>query len=149
MEKIQKQTGWLIWFIFKGRSQTTLTRFSVFLTTYPPALTFSIVWTLTKSGYFWTTYLPRLVNVVCERPLRHQPYLTNWLKILLGLDFSGDMLSIILNGEKVTTAFLEIKSCLWIKNRFFSHSVWFQIIKFRAIWSGYCQLVVLRPFLHK
>ena len=24
---------------------------------------------LTKSGHFSTTYLPRLVNVVCERPL--------------------------------------------------------------------------------
>ena len=24
---------------------------------------------LTKNGHFWTTYLPRLVNVVCERPL--------------------------------------------------------------------------------
>ena len=51
-----------------GRSQTTLTRFWIFLTTYPPALTFSMVWTLTKSGHFSTTYLPRLVNVVCERP---------------------------------------------------------------------------------
>ena len=40
----------------------------LFLTTYPPALTFSMVWTLTNSGYFWTTYLPGLVNVVCERP---------------------------------------------------------------------------------
>ena len=53
---------------FRGRSQTTLTRFWVFLTTYPPVLTFSMVWKLTKSGHFWTTYLPRLVNVVCERP---------------------------------------------------------------------------------
>ena len=25
----------------------------------------------TKSGHLWTTYLPRLVNVVCERPLHH------------------------------------------------------------------------------
>ena len=40
-----------------------------FLTTYPPVLTISIVWTLTKSGHFWTTCLPRHVNVVCERPL--------------------------------------------------------------------------------
>jgi hypothetical protein len=55
-----------------GRSQTTLTRFWIFLTTYPPALTFSLVRILrmlTKSGHFWTTYLPRLANVVCERPL--------------------------------------------------------------------------------
>ena len=53
----------------RGRSQTTFTRFWLFLTTYPPVFTFSMVWTFTKSGYFWTTYLPRLVNVVCERPL--------------------------------------------------------------------------------
>ena len=39
-----------------------------FLTTFPPALTLSMVLTLTKSGHFWTNYLPRLVNVVCERP---------------------------------------------------------------------------------
>ena len=55
--------------VLRGRSQTTLTRFWLFLTTYPPMLTFSMVWTLTKSGHFWTTYLPRLVNVVCERSL--------------------------------------------------------------------------------
>ena len=55
-----------------GRSQTTLTRFWLFLTTYPPALTFSMVYTLTKTGHFWNTYLPRLVNVVCERPLRQK-----------------------------------------------------------------------------
>ena len=40
-----------------------------FLTTYPPALTFSMVWKLTKSFLRPPTYLPRLVNVVCERPL--------------------------------------------------------------------------------
>ena len=34
-----------------------------------PVLTFSMVWTLTKSGHFWTTYLPCLLNVVCEWPL--------------------------------------------------------------------------------
>ena len=54
----------------RGRSQTTLTRFWYFLTTYPPALTFSMVWMLTKSVHFKTTYLPRLENVVCERHLR-------------------------------------------------------------------------------
>ena len=43
--------------------------FGFFLTTYPPPLTFSMVWTLTKSGRFWTTYLPRLVNVICEQTL--------------------------------------------------------------------------------
>ena len=53
----------------RGRSQTTFTRFCLFLTIYPPAFTFSMVWKFTKSGRFWTTYLPRLVNVVCERPL--------------------------------------------------------------------------------
>ena len=58
--------------VLRGRSQTTFTRFWLFLTTYPPIapmLTFSMAWTLTKSGHFWTTYLPRHVNVVCERPL--------------------------------------------------------------------------------
>ena len=63
---------------FWGRSQTTLTRFGLFFTTYPPALTVCMVWTLTKSGHFKTTYLPRLVNVVCERPLT-QKSLTRFL----------------------------------------------------------------------
>ena len=40
----------------RGRSQTTLTSFCLFLSTYPPTLTFS-------------TYPSLLVNVVCERPL--------------------------------------------------------------------------------
>ena len=53
----------------RGRSQTTLTNFWSFLTTYPPALTFSMVLTLTKSGHFETTYLPHLANVVYEWPL--------------------------------------------------------------------------------
>ena len=35
----------------RGCSQTTLTRFWIFLTTYPPALIFSMVWTLTKSKF--------------------------------------------------------------------------------------------------
>ena len=52
-----------------GRSQTTLTRFLAYLTTYPHKLTFSMVWTLIKSEHFCTTYLPCLVNVICERPL--------------------------------------------------------------------------------
>ena len=43
--------------------------FGFFWPPTPPTLTFSMVWTLTKSGHFWTTYLPRLANVVCERPL--------------------------------------------------------------------------------
>ena len=55
--------------MIRGRSQTTLIRFSLFLTTYPPALTFYMVWTLRKNGHFWTTYLPRLVNVVCKQPV--------------------------------------------------------------------------------
>ena len=41
----------------RGRSQITLTRFWVFLNTYPPALTFSMVWMLTKSVHFKPTYL--------------------------------------------------------------------------------------------
>jgi hypothetical protein len=57
-------------FGFRCRSQTTLTRFGLFLTTYPPPLTFFMVWTLTKVDIFGPpTYLPRLVNVVIERPL--------------------------------------------------------------------------------
>ena len=38
--------------------------FGFFLTTNPPTLTFSMVWTLTKSGHFRTTYLTRYV--VCK-----------------------------------------------------------------------------------
>ena len=65
----------LVW----GHSQTTLTRFWLFLATYPPALTLSMVWMLTKSEHFWTTYLPCLVNVVCERPLTvNKPIQKNW-----------------------------------------------------------------------
>ena len=56
-------------FGLRGRSQNMLTRFWFYSTTYRPALTIVIVWTLTKSGHFKTTYLPRLVNIVCERPL--------------------------------------------------------------------------------
>ena len=44
-------------------------------TTHPP-LTFSMVWMLTESGHFWTTYLPRLVNLVGERPL-------TWSRVLM------------------------------------------------------------------
>ena len=40
----------------RGRSQTTLTRLCLFLTTYPPPLTFSTLWTLTKSQHILTTY---------------------------------------------------------------------------------------------
>ena len=62
----------------RGRSQTTLTRFWLFLTSYPPVSTFPMVRKLTKNAHFWTTYLPCLVNVVCERPLilevRNQKY---------------------------------------------------------------------------
>ena len=66
-------------FLIRGRSQTTLTRFWLFfLTTYPPALTVSIGRTLTKRGNFWTPYLPRLVNVVCERPLSKRWYCSVW-----------------------------------------------------------------------
>ena len=41
---------------------------------------------MTKSGHFWTTYLPRLVNVVCERPLTLKwmsfyTYDENWSKL--------------------------------------------------------------------
>ena len=57
-------------FMVRGRSQTMLTQFWLFLTTCPPLLTFSMLWTLTKSGHFWTTYPPPLANIVFERPLK-------------------------------------------------------------------------------
>ena len=47
----------LIYFGLSGRSHTMLTRFWLFLTTYPPALTFSTLQTLTNTRHFWTTYL--------------------------------------------------------------------------------------------
>ena len=54
-------------------SQFTLTICLLFWPpTYNPALTISMVWTLTKSWHFCTTYLPYLVNVVCERPPRQK-----------------------------------------------------------------------------
>ena len=51
--------------------KTMLTRFWVFFTTCPPALT--MLWMLT----IWTTYLPRFVNVVCEWPLMVKAWNTN------------------------------------------------------------------------
>ena len=46
----------------------------VFFDHLPPALAF-----LTKSGNFWTNYLPRLVNVVCERPLQSHLLIMLWM----------------------------------------------------------------------
>ena len=60
----------IFWIDIGVRSQTTLTRFWLFLTTYPPQLTFSMVWMLTKSGYFWTTYLS---TSYCKRNLWTTP----------------------------------------------------------------------------
>ena len=40
----------------RGRSLTTLSSFCLFLTTYPPTLTFSTLWMLTKIWYFWTIF---------------------------------------------------------------------------------------------
>ena len=42
--------------VLRGRSQTKLTSFGLFLTTYPPPVTFLTLWTLTKSQHFWTNY---------------------------------------------------------------------------------------------
>ena len=45
---------------------------------------------MTKSGHFWITYLPRLVNVVCERPLRWERnyfHIDFWIRILLEFSF--------------------------------------------------------------
>ena len=47
----------------KGLFTNYVDKIWLFLTTEPPLLTFSMV---------WTTYLPRLVDVVCERPLKTQ-----------------------------------------------------------------------------
>ena len=43
--------------------------FNFFLTTYPPCVDIFYGMNVDSNGHFWTTYLPRLVNVVCERPL--------------------------------------------------------------------------------
>ena len=58
----------------RGCSQTTLTRFWIFLTTYyPPPLTFSTLWTLAKSGHFWTTW--HLPPSSSKRSLWTTPYI--------------------------------------------------------------------------
>ena len=54
----------------RGRSQTTLTIFCHFLTTYPPDVYILYLINVDKKNqHFWTTYLPFLVNVACKRPL--------------------------------------------------------------------------------
>ena len=56
-------------FHLKGRSQTTLARLF-----WPPSpLRWHVLWyeRWQKVKNFGTTYLPRLVNVVCERPLKY------------------------------------------------------------------------------
>ena len=35
---------------------------------------------MTKSGLFWTVYLPRLVNIVCKRPLRTRFFFTHYIQ---------------------------------------------------------------------
>ena len=55
----------------KGHSQTTLTRFWLFLTNYPHCVDIFYGMNVDKKWTFWITYLPRLVNVVCERPLKY------------------------------------------------------------------------------
>ena len=58
----------------RGHSQTTtLTRFWLFLTTYPTPLIFYMVWTLTKSGHFWTTYPRNLPTSSCKSSLWTTP----------------------------------------------------------------------------
>ena len=51
------------------RSQTTMTRFWLLLTTYPPLLTCSMVYTLTKSGHFWNTQ--RVMPNICDWAKNH------------------------------------------------------------------------------
>ena len=53
----------------KGSFTNYVDKILAFLTTYPPPLTFSTLWT-TKRQYLWTTFPPTLVNIVCERSLR-------------------------------------------------------------------------------
>ena len=109
-----------IWpMIIRGHSCTSLVspmgavtdyvdKILAFLTTYPPALTFSMVWTLTKRGHFWTTYLPRLVNVVCERPLikKKAQFLLQNLKKYIYFDYTGatNVLSEIISSHSALRA---------------------------------------------
>ena len=91
---------------WKSRSKGSFTiyidKILAFLTTYSFALTFSMVlWTLTKSGHFLTTYLPRLVNVVCERP---QDWRKNilWIRLFpLGLICWWNYLTLFMNERKI------------------------------------------------
>ena len=91
--------GWLFFspiysHILRDHSQTTLTRFWLFLTTYPSVMTSSIVWTLTKSAHFWTIYLPRLVNVVRKR--------------LYWIDKFDDLIQIYLHFPSLETVIYQI-----------------------------------------
>ena len=65
----QNISGWLVILLLGVVHKIRWQDFDFFLTTYPPTVTFSMVWTFTKSEHCWTTYLSRLVNVVCEQPL--------------------------------------------------------------------------------
>ena len=66
----------------RGRSQTTLTSFGLFLTTYPPNVNgwHFLPYNVDKNRHFLTTYPSPLVNVVSERPLSKK--LRNWKKII-------------------------------------------------------------------
>ena len=75
----------------RGSFTNYVDKILAFLTTYTPPLTFSMAWTLTKSGHFWTTYLPCLVNVVCERPLMH---LNNLSKLAFLVNFITQKLKV-------------------------------------------------------
>ena len=59
----------IVSFWFRGRSQTTLTRFWLFFDHLPPCVDIFYGINVEKSGHFWTTYLPCLVNVVFEQTL--------------------------------------------------------------------------------
>ena len=57
-------------YAFRGRSQTTFTRFVFFFDHLPPSVYIFYGIKVYKKSIFLTTYPPPLVNVVCERPLR-------------------------------------------------------------------------------
>ena len=59
------------WNRVRGRSQSTLTIFILaFFDHLPPCVDIFYGMDVEKNEHFMTTYLPRLVNVVCEWPLK-------------------------------------------------------------------------------
>ena len=94
-------------FSFRVCSKTTLTRFCPFLTTYLLVSTFSMP-DISKrrqnvdNGHILTTYLPRLVNVVCERPLNSD------------VDHLLSMLPLFCPDKPQAYCFRKLKKCIEI-----------------------------------